>query len=124
LGKTTQFALAALAARGVLFVNPGDFVYPGMIIGENAKEGDLEVNPVRAKALTNMRTQGKEEKVVLAPPKKMTVEELIGYMSPDEMIEVTPTSVRLRKAELDPVERRKSSRVMKQQNDALKKNKK
>jgi GTP-binding protein len=71
-----------------------------------------------------MRTQGKEEKVVLAPPKKMTVEELIGYMSPDEMIEVTPTSVRLRKAELDQVERRKSSRVMKQQNDALKKNKK
>lgn len=63
------------------------FECPGMIIGENAKQGDLEVNPVRAKAATNMRTQNKDEKVYLAPPKTMTVEELIGYMSVDEVIE-------------------------------------
>lgn len=119
-GKATTYALASLAARGVLFVGPGDVVYPGMIIGENAKQGDLEVNPVRAKASTNMRTQNKDEKVYLAPPKSMTVEEMIGYMSPDEMIEVTPTTLRLRKAELDPVERKKASRVKKQQQEAKK----
>lgn len=66
-----------------------------------------------------MRTQAKDEKVYLAPPKRMTVEEMIGYMAPDEMIEVTPTALRLRKAELDPVERRKASRVKKQQADAI-----
>lgn len=120
MGKATSYALASLSARGILFVEPGDKVYPGMIIGENAKQGDLEVNPVRAKAATNMRTQNKDEKVYLAPPRKMTVEELIGYMSPDEVIEVTPISVRLRKAELDPVERKRVSRIKKQQQDALK----
>jgi GTP-binding protein len=119
-GKATAYALASLAARGVLFVEPGDVVYPGMILGENAKPGDLEVNPVRAKAATNMRTQNKDEKVYLAPPKQMTIEELIGYMAPDEMIEVTPSTLRLRKAELDPVERKKATRAKKQQQDAAK----
>jgi GTP-binding protein len=71
--------------------------------------------------VTNMRTNAKDEKVYLPPPKKMTVEELIGYMAPDEMIEVTPTTLRLRKALLDPVERKKASRVKKQQQDSLKK---
>jgi GTP-binding protein len=120
-GKATHYALASLAARGTLFVEPGDIVYPGMVIGENAKQGDLEVNPVRAKAATNMRTQAKDEKTYLAPPKRMTIEELIGYMAPDEMIEVTPTSLRLRKAQLDPTERRKAARIKKQQQDALRK---
>ena len=119
-GKTTTYALASLAARGTLFVGPGEIVYPGMIIGENAKSGDMEVNPVRAKMATNIRTQNKEERAFLAPPKKMTIEELIGYMAPDEMIEVTPETLRLRKAELDPVERKKTSRVKKQQKDAKK----
>jgi GTP-binding protein len=123
-GKATLYALASLAPRGVLFVEPGDVVYPGMVIGENAKQGDLEVNPVRAKALNNMRTQNKDEKVHLAPPKKMSVEDLIGYMSQDEVIEVTPKSIKLRKAELDPVARRLASRIKKQQYDSLKKNKK
>ena len=120
MGKATSYALASLSARGILFVEPGDKVYPGMIVGEHSKQGDLEVNTVRAKAATNMRTQNKDEKVYLAPPRKMSVEELIGYMSPDEVIEVTPESVRLRKAELDPVERKKASRVKKQQQDSLK----
>ena len=118
-GKATMYALSSLVARGTLFIGAGDIVYPGMVIGESAKVGDLEVNPVRAKALTNMRTVNKDEKVFLPPPKKMTVEELIGYMSPDEMIEVTPKGVRLRKAQLDPTQRRKDSRVKKQQHDAL-----
>ena len=92
-----------------------------MFGSENAKTGDMEVNPVRAKAATNMRTQAKDEKTYLAPPKRMTVEELIGYMAPDECLEVTPTSLRLRKAMLDPVERRKASRTKKQQQEALRK---
>ncbi|CAJ1946996.1 unnamed protein product [Cylindrotheca closterium] len=119
-GKASHYALASLEARGTLFVEPGDLVYPGMIIGENAKQGDLEVNPVRSKQATNMRTQAKDERVYLQPPRKMSLEELLGYMGPDEMLEVTPSSIRLRKTELDPVERRKASRVKKQKKDALK----
>mmetsp|Transcript_24450 Transcript_24450/g.68144 ORF Transcript_24450/g.68144 Transcript_24450/m.68144 type:complete len:160 (-) Transcript_24450:81-560(-) len=121
-GKATTYALSSLAARGTLFVEPGDVVYPGMIIGETVKAGstDLEVNPVKSKAATNIRTVNKDEKTYLAPPKRMSVEELIGYMSPDEVIEVTPENIRLRKAELDPVARKKASKIKKQQNDALK----
>lgn len=74
---------------------------------------------MRAKAATNIRTQNKDEKVYLQPPKRMSVEELLGYMGNDEMLEVTPTNIRLRKAELDPVERRKASRIKKQQQDSL-----
>lgn len=119
-GKATAYALNSLASRGVLFVAPGDMVYPGMVVGENAKTGDLEVNPVRAKEVTNMRTKGHEEKVHLPPPKKMNVEELIGYMSEDEVIEVTPLSVRLRKAELDAGARERAARTKKKQQDSLK----
>jgi len=120
-GKATLFALESLSARGILFVEPGDKVYPGMVIGENAKSGDLEVNPVRAKSLNNTRTQNKEEKLYLAPPKRMSVEELIGYMSDDEVIEVTPLSVRLRKLELDSGVRERAARARKKQKDPKKK---
>lgn len=120
MGKATLFALESLQARGTLFVAPGDMVYPGMVIGENAKSGDLEVNPVRAKATSNMRTQSKDEKLYLTPPKKMSIEELIGYMSEDEVIEVTPQSVRLRKSELDAGVRERAARAKKKQMDALK----
>ncbi|KAL7483354.1 hypothetical protein ACHAW6_009004 [Cyclotella cf. meneghiniana] len=123
-GKATLFALESLSARGTLFVAPGDMVYPGMVVGENNKSGDLEVNPVRAKATSNMRTQSKDEKLYLAPPKRMSVEELIGYMSEDEVIEVTPLSVRLRKAELDAGVRERAARTKKKQMEALKANKK
>lgn len=119
-GKASHYALASLEARGTLFIEPGDLVYPGMIIGENSKQGDLEVNPVRSKHATNIRTQAKDERVYLQPPKKMNVEELLGYMGPDEMLEVTPSNIRLRKAELDPVERRKAARIKKQKKDATK----
>jgi len=120
MGKATLFALESLSSRGTLFVAPGDVVYPGMVIGENAKAGDLEVNPVRAKKLDNMRTQSKEEKMYLSPPKRMSVEELIGYMNEDEVIEVTPLSVRLRKLELDSGVRERAARSRKKKMDALK----
>lgn len=124
-GKTTLYALEALSARCThLFVAPGEMVYPGMVIGENNKSGDLEVNPVRAKAVTNMRTQNKEEKLYLPPPKRLTVEELIGYMADDEVIEITPKSVRLRKEELDSGKRERAARAKKKQMKALQENNK
>ena len=119
-GKASAYALSSLEARGTLFIAPGEDVYSGMVIGENAKVGDLEVNPVRAKDKTNMRTQAKDDKVQLAPPKRMNVEELIAYMSPDEMIEVTPHNVRLRKQLLDPGARERAARTKMKQLRALK----
>jgi GTP-binding protein len=121
-GKATLYALSALTARGELFVAPGDEVYSGMVIGENSKMGDMEVNPVRAKEKTNMRTHSKDEKVYLPPPKRRTIEELIGYMESDEIIEVTPQNVRLRKELLDSGARERAARSnAKAQRAALKK---
>merc|ERR1712194_68443 len=94
--------------------------YPGMVVGESSKAGDLEVNPVRAKKLDNMRTQSKEEKVYLTPPKRLSVEELIGYMNEDEVIEITPLNVRLRKLELDAGVRERAARARKKRMEALK----
>ena len=98
-------------------------VYPGMVIGENSRPGDMDVNPVRAKAVSNIRTVNKDEKVFLPPAKKRTVEELIGYMNDDEVIEVTPKSVRLRKAVLDAGERARAARSKKKQMGAAKQKK-
>lgn len=119
-GKATSYALSSLSARGTLFIEPGDLIYPGMVIGENAKPGDLEVNAVRAKEKTNMRTQLKDEKISLAPPKRRTVEELIGYMNSDEVLEITPRSVRLRKQLLDAGERERAARSKQKQMKAQK----
>ena len=110
-GKASAYALGSLAARGSLFVEPGDEVYSGMVIGESSRGGvDMEVNPVRAKELTNMRTQAKDEKVQLPPATKLSLEELIGYMGEDEQIEVTPKNIRLRKQELDSGARERAAR--------------
>jgi len=121
LGKATLYALSSIADRGILFIEPGEVVYPGMVIGENSKSGDLEVNAVRAKQLTNIRTVNKDEKMHLPPPKRLTVEELIGYMSEDEIIEVTPKSIRLRKAELDAGVRERAARAKKKRLEATSK---
>lgn len=106
-GTTTGYALHNLQNRGTLFVKQNTKVYPGMVIGECAKEGDLEVNPCKAKQLTNVRNKLAEEVVRLTPPIVMNVEESIAYCRPDEMIEVTADNVRLRKAELCATERKK-----------------
>ncbi|KAI2504483.1 Elongation factor G C-terminus [Fragilaria crotonensis] len=123
-GKASTYALSSVVERGTLFIEPGEMVYAGMVIGEASRPGDLDVNPVKAKALTNMRAAGKDEKVYLPPPKRWTVEELIGYMSDDEIIEVTPVSVRLRKAELDPGARERAARSKKKQHKAVREGKK
>jgi len=109
-GEAVAYALNALEERGTLFVSPGEKLYPGMIIGENAKPQDLEVNAQKSKQLTNFRSTGKDDAVRLTPPRKMTLEQAIAYIQDDELVEVTPQSVRLRKRYLDPHERKKMAR--------------
>jgi len=92
-------------------VSPGEALYEGMIIGENAKPDDLEVNPMKSKQLTNFRSTGKDDAIRLTPPWRMTLEQAIAYVDDDEMVEVTPKNIRLRKRFLDPNERKKQSRA-------------
>ena len=111
LGKATNYALNMVQERGILFVENNDMCYPGMVIGENSRAGDLDVNPNKAKAVNNIRaTKGADDKMVVNAPIRRTLEELIAYMGQDEVLEVTPKSVRLRKAELDPKLRQRQAR--------------
>ncbi|BBC71056.1 GTP-binding protein [Altererythrobacter sp. B11] len=109
-GDAVAYALNALEDRGILFISPGEALYQGMIIGENAKPQDLEVNPLKSKQLTNFRASGKDEGIRLTPPRRMTLEQAIAYIQDDELVEVTPKSIRLRKRYLDPHERKKAAR--------------
>ncbi|KAK6141105.1 hypothetical protein DH2020_025160 [Rehmannia glutinosa] len=109
-GTITAHALMSLEARGILFVKPGMEAYDGMIIGEHSRDSDLDVNPVRTKELTNVRAASKDENVKLTPPRLMTLEEAIGYVASDELIEVTPNAIRLRKRYLDVNKRKTMSK--------------
>lgn len=109
-GDAVTYSLNTLEDRGILFVGNGTQVYEGMIIGENSRDNDLEVNPIKSKQLTNFRASGKDDAVRLAPPRQFTLEQAISYIQDDERVEVTPKNIRLRKAELDPNERKKASR--------------
>ncbi|KAK8716381.1 hypothetical protein V6N13_043692 [Hibiscus sabdariffa] len=112
-GTITAYALMSLEARGTLFVTPGMEAYDGMIVGEHSRDTDLDVNPVRSKELSNMRAAGKDENVKLSPPRLMTLEEAIGYVASDELIEVTPKTIRLRKRYLDVNKRKAMSKRIK-----------
>ncbi|MFN3231571.1 MAG: translational GTPase TypA [Alphaproteobacteria bacterium] len=101
-GESVPFALFNLEDRGIMFIGPGEKVYQGMIIGENAKDDDLDVNPLKAKQLTNIRAAGKDEAVRLTTPRRLSLEEAIAYINDDELVEVTPQSIRLRKRALEP----------------------
>jgi GTP-binding protein len=109
-GDATAYALQSIEARGTLFIKPGTSVYPGMIIGEHSREGDMEVNPVKSKALTNFRSVNKEDGVKLTPVPTFSLERLIAYIQDDEVIEVTPTQLRSRKKILDSSKRKSSSK--------------
>jgi GTP-binding protein len=109
-GEAVQYSLFALQERGALFVDPGVKVYVGMILGEHSRENDLDVNPIKEKKLTNIRAAGKDEALLLVPPRKMSLEQAIAYIEEDELVEVTPTAIRLRKRYLDPHERKKHAR--------------
>ena len=110
-GISVAFGLWGLEDRGKLFIGAQEQVYVGMIIGEHSRENDLEVNPMRSKKLTNMRASGTDEAVRLTPPVRMSLEEAIAYINDDELVEVTPKIVRLRKRLLDPNERKRASRA-------------
>jgi len=110
LGSAVPYALWNLEERGELFVTPGTRVYGGMIIGEHARGNDLEVNPLKAKQLSNVRASGKDDAVRLSPPRRLTLEQAISYIDNDELVEVTPQYVRLRKRHLDPHARKRESR--------------
>ncbi len=106
-GETTGYALDALQPRGILFLGPGVEVYGGMIIGQHAKDNDLDVNPCKGKKLTNVRASGSDDAVKLAPPRLLTLEQALEFIDDDELVEVTPKSIRLRKKELDPTRRKR-----------------
>lgn len=110
-GHAIPYALYFLEDRGTLFVKPGDPVYCGMIIGEHSKSNDLDVNPTKTKQLSNMRAAGKDDNIKLSPPRAISLEQALSYIQDDELVEVTPHALRLRKKYLDPVTRKKMSRL-------------
>ena len=116
-GTIVAFALANLQERSTLFVAPGDAVYEGMIIGENSRPGDMDVNPTKEKKLTNMRTKASDENVQLEPPRELTLEGALEYIEDDELIEVTPGAIRLRKRFLSANDRKKLSREAKRERE-------
>ncbi len=109
-GEAVHYALFYIQERGTLFVSPGDKVYQGLILGEHSRESDLEVNPIKEKKLTNIRAAGKDDAMLLIPPRKMSLEQAIAYVEDDELVEVTPSAVRLRKRHLDPHARKRAER--------------
>ena len=112
-GKALAYALFNLQERGVLFIEPGTEVYVGMIIGEHSRPNDLEVNPIKGKKLTNVRASGSDDAIQLTPPRKMTLERALEWIEEDELVEVTPKSIRLRKRYLDPHERKRMAKQKK-----------
>lgn len=105
------FALGNLQERAQMFVAPGDHVYEGMIAGENSRPGDLDVNVTKEKKLTNMRTTASDENIILEPPREITLEYGLEYIEEDELIEVTPKTIRLRKRALSAIDRKRASRA-------------
>ncbi|HVH40094.1 MAG TPA: translational GTPase TypA [Gemmatimonadaceae bacterium] len=112
-GTIIAFALGNLQERSTLFVSPGDDVYEGMIIGENSRPGDMDVNPTKEKKLSNMRSKSTDDAIVLEPPRRLTLETALEYIEDDELIEVTPTAIRLRKRLLSESDRKRVSRTAK-----------
>jgi GTP-binding protein len=110
-GHVVAFALGGLQERAQMFVTPGDHVYEGMIAGESSRPGDMDVNVTKEKKLTNMRTTASDGNVILEPPRQITLEYALEYIEEDELIEVTPKSIRLRKRSLDANDRKKAARA-------------
>jgi len=109
-GKAVAFAIWKLQERGTMFVSHNTTVYKGMIVGEHSRDNDLDINVLKGKQLTNMRASGTDEAVVLVPPRIMSLEEMMAYINEDELLEVTPLSLRLRKRFLDAKDRKKSTK--------------
>ena len=114
-GKATMFSLKDVESHGLLFIAPGSETYNGMVIGELNKEGEVEVNPCKEKPATNIRTTSKDENIKLTPPKNLVLEDTIVSLRSDELLEVTPKNLRIRKKILDTKLRAKFKREMKAQ---------
>ena len=110
-GRVNGFAMFGLQARAEMFVAPGDAVYEGMIVGENVRNNDLPVNPTKEKQLTNMRASGSDENILLKPPRVFSLEAALEYVEDDEWVEITPTTIRLRKMLLKENERKRAGRA-------------
>ena len=117
-GEAVAYALYNLEDRGALMIGPQTRVYQGMIVGEHSRENDLEVNVLKGKKLTNIRAAGKDDNIILTPPMKMPLERALSYIADDELVEVTPKSIRLRKRWLDPNMRKKMERLREAQDVA------
>ena len=111
--KAVAFGLDGLQQRAELFIGPGDEIYEGMVVGENSRSGDMTVNPTKEKKLTNMRASGSDDNIVLQPPRRLSLEEALEYIADDELVEVTPGNVRLRKKLLTEADRRRAGRQAK-----------
>ena len=109
-GQAVAFALDSLQQRGTMFVAPGDDIYEGMIVAENSRADDMSVNPCKEKKLTNMRASGSDRNVILKPPRQITLEIALEYIESDELVEITPTKIRLRKKVLSEDGRKRSER--------------
>jgi GTP-binding protein len=116
-GTVIAFALGNLQERSTLFVHPGGGVYEGMIIGENSRSDDMDVNPTKEKKLTNMRSKSADDAISLEPPRELTLEGALEYIEDDELIEVTPQTIRLRKQMLSASDRKRTNREVKRERD-------
>ena len=110
-GKSVAYAIFNLEDRGKFFIGAGEDVYQGMIIGEHSRDNDLEVNPLKGKKLTNVRASGTDEAVRLTTPTRLGLEQAIAYINDDELVEITPSKLRLRKVFLDPHERKRKQKL-------------
>ena len=110
-GEAVAYALYNLQDRGPMFIDPGTRVYQGMIVGEHTRGNDLELNVLKGKPLTNVRAAGKDDNILLTPPIRMNSEKALAYIQEDELVEVTPKSIRLRKTILDPNDRKRAERA-------------
>ena len=110
-GVAVSYALDNLQERGDLFIGPGTEVYAGMIVGAHSRESDLDVNVCKTKKLTNIRASGSDDAIKLTPPRKFSLEQALEYIADDELLEITPKSIRMRKKILEKIERKKSAKA-------------
>jgi GTP-binding protein len=112
-GEALGYSIFNLQERGIMYIKPQDKVYVGMVVGEHAKSNDLDVNPIKGKQLTNVRASGSDDAIKLVPPRVMSLENALEWIEEDELVEVTPISVRIRKRDLDPTARRRAAKKAK-----------
>ena len=109
-GEALGYSIFNLQERGVMFIKPQDKVYGGMVIGEHSRENDLDVNPIKGKQLSNVRSSGADEAIKLVPPRQLSLELALEWIEDDELVEITPENIRIRKRELDPSKRRRAEK--------------